>query len=186
MTNFARQYRDFTHLRCNTRCLRRWGAPIGLQLQKLARVEVGGTPRSVPQAFAQRSPLHFARPIASAGVPLELWWSNADLVVPDQRQESHALLARIRRFEPGAPVEGFVGRWVHGADFGASARLPLALALLGLLPCSDAQLPRALHLDPAPHDLLARPAPGADRAPGEAITTACTSRTLSWLRARLT
>ncbi len=43
-TDMTRRYRDFASLK------------HGRELQQLARVEIGGTPEQVPQAYAQRSP----------------------------------------------------------------------------------------------------------------------------------
>jgi pimeloyl-ACP methyl ester carboxylesterase len=135
VTNFARQYADFSQLRCDTACRRQWDGPIGSVLQRLARREVGGTPASDPGAYAERSPLHFARRIAFSGVPLELWWSTSDLIAPHQQHEqSGALFARIRTLNPGAPVEAFVGHWIHAREESSTSRLPYALAQLGLLP----------------------------------------------------
>ena len=137
VTNFARQYENFSHLRCDAKCRRVWHGSIGTGLKRLAQREVGGTPASDPQAYAERSPLHFARQIAFSDVPLELWWSKADLIVPDQeRDQSGALFARIRQLNPDAPIEAFTGYWIHGAEMHANTRLPFALAQLGLLPAS--------------------------------------------------
>jgi pimeloyl-ACP methyl ester carboxylesterase len=135
VTNFARQYRDFPQLRCDRKCRRHWNGPIGRVLQRMARREVGGTPASDPGGYAERSPLRLARRIAFSGVPLELWWSTADLIAPHQQQEqSGALFARIRSLNPDAPVEAFVGHWIHAREDRANSRLPYALAQLGLLP----------------------------------------------------
>ena len=81
VTNMASRYRDFSRLRCNRGCLRRWGDPIGFGLRALAREEIGGTPKSLPRAYARRSPITYARAIARSGVPLQLWWSKRDHVV---------------------------------------------------------------------------------------------------------
>jgi hypothetical protein len=71
---------------CNRGCLRRWGDPIGFGLRALAREEIGGTPKSLPRAYARRSPITYARAIARSGVPLQLWWSKRDHVVGSQDQ----------------------------------------------------------------------------------------------------
>lgn len=56
-TNIAARYRAFE------------GQPMGRGLQKLARVEIGGTPLRDPRAYALRSPLDCARKIAFSSVP---------------------------------------------------------------------------------------------------------------------
>ena len=57
VTNFARQYENFSRLRCDRSCRRLWHGPIGTGLKRLAQREVGGTPASNPQGYAERSPL---------------------------------------------------------------------------------------------------------------------------------
>jgi pimeloyl-ACP methyl ester carboxylesterase len=134
VANFARQYDDFPRLRCNARCRRAWAQPIGDALQRYARIEVGGSPSTDPRAYELRSPLHYARRLAFAHIPIELWWSKSDLVVSDQQAQSGALFARIMRLNPRAPVEAFVGAWRHSAEQHATSRLPFALAQLDLMP----------------------------------------------------
>jgi pimeloyl-ACP methyl ester carboxylesterase len=135
VADLGRQFRDFPTLRCDTACLKTSGGPLGRELQRFATREVGGTPRSDPRGYADRSPLSYARRIAFSGVPLELWWSTSDLVVPhQQRWQTGALFAAIRRRNPQAPVEAFVGAWIHSREQRSTARLPFALAQLGLLP----------------------------------------------------
>jgi len=131
-TDMARRYRDFRALRDG-----RW-------LQRLARVEIGGTPGQVPRAYAERSPDHYVRAIADSGVPLQLFWSTRDRIIRDQRLETGALVRRLRRDHPEARLWVFVGEWRHTAEMRASRRLPRALARFGLLPWADVpQLPRA-------------------------------------------
>jgi dienelactone hydrolase len=120
-TDMAARYRDFAGLR---RCAR---------LQALAREEMGGTPESAPQAYAMRSPVHWAAAIARSGVPLHIWWSLRDRVVRDQRSESGRLFRMIRALRPRAPVTQYVGDWAHSKEFHADTRLPLALVELGLV-----------------------------------------------------
>ena len=134
VADFALQYRNFNRLRCGKACLRAWGMPIGDGLRKLARKEIGGTPKTAPRAFARRSPMAYASAIASSCVPLQLWWSVADRVVLDQSRQSARLFWELRRLNRGAPVEAFVGFWIHSREMTARTRLPLALATFGLLP----------------------------------------------------
>jgi pimeloyl-ACP methyl ester carboxylesterase len=121
-TNLAARYEAFRFL------------PFGIDVQRLARVEVGGTPSSNPHAWAVRSPLDWARRLAWSHVPLQIWWSWKDRIVVDQNEESGALYRRIKRLDPSAPVVEFVGDWAHSAEFKASRRLPFALSLFGLMP----------------------------------------------------
>jgi len=117
-TDLSERYREFDDI------------PYGHRLQLLARYEVGGTPAADPRAWSSRSPLDFARAIARAGVPLEIWWSHADRVVVDQARQSGLLYRQIMRLDPTAPVREVVGWWHHCAEI--RSRLPRALALIGL------------------------------------------------------
>jgi pimeloyl-ACP methyl ester carboxylesterase len=108
-------------------------ASSGLSLQKLARLEFGGIPRARHDAWADRSPLFYARELAASRVPLQIWWSTRDQVVVDQARESGLLYRAIKRLSPNAPVTQVVGTWRHSAEMHPSGRLPLALAKLGLL-----------------------------------------------------
>ena len=120
VADFAHQYEGF--------------ARLGGSLQQLASSEVGGDPGQRPAAYAARSPLSYARQLAAACVPLQLWWSSEDRIVSDPEQQSARLLARVRELNPAAPVDGFEGTWAHSAEMHASRRLPYALAQLGLMP----------------------------------------------------
>jgi len=134
VVDLARQYRSFRRLSCNAACRVEWNGPIGRSLQSLARTEVGGSPAARQLAYRTRSPSTYARSIASSCVPLQLWWSVKDRVVPDQRHQSEALYRRILKLKPGAPVTAFIGAWNHSAEMRANSRLPAALAAFGLLP----------------------------------------------------
>jgi len=106
----------------------------GRSTQARARVEIGGTPDQVPQAYADRSPLDYVRQIAFSGVPLELWWSVDDRVIVDQSAQAGRLYQDIKLANPAAPVSPYVGRWHHTAEGIAGTQLPDALARIGLLP----------------------------------------------------
>ena len=69
-TNMAARYRAFDNLR------------FGGGLQRLARLEIGGTPATDPEGYEIRSPLDWARKIAFSGVPLQIWWSSRDTMSP--------------------------------------------------------------------------------------------------------
>ena len=116
----ALRYRDFLRLR------------RGLRLQRLARLEIGGPPRTAGESYEARSPSDLARAIALSGVPLELWWSVRDRIVLDEAAQSGRLYREIKRLAPDARVREVVGRWAHTAEL--DAKLPIALRWLGLLP----------------------------------------------------
>lgn len=124
-TDMARRYYDFAAL------------PDGKWLQRLAREEIGGTPKQVPHAYALRSPDHYARAIADSGVPLQLYWSSRDRIIRDQREETAALAVAIHRDDSADRVWDFHGDWDHTAEMRSYRRLPRALARFGLLPWSD-------------------------------------------------
>jgi pimeloyl-ACP methyl ester carboxylesterase len=153
--NLALQYRNWPRLRCDEGCLRRWVHPIGEGLQALARAEVGGTPRDNPAAYAARSPIRAELPIASSCVPLQLWWSTADRIVPGQRQQTGRLFRTLRRLNPQAPVSGFVGHWPHSREMRSDALLPLALARFRLVPRNLGRVPSQVQT------VLARATPSA-------------------------
>ncbi len=112
-TNMTARYAAFPHL-----------------LQRLARREIG----TARDAWADRSPIDYARKLAFSGVPLEIWWSSRDEVVADQAAQSGRLFGEIRRLNPRAPVLQVVGRWRHTAEMRPSGDLPAALRWLRLLP----------------------------------------------------
>lgn len=120
-TNMAARYAAFPRLK------------HGFGLQELARHEFGGTPSRAADSYADRSPIFFAKEIAAAGVPLQIWWSTADRVVVNQASESGLLYRAIKRVNPRAPVVEYVGAWQHTAEMWPSRKMPLALAELGLL-----------------------------------------------------
>jgi poly(3-hydroxybutyrate) depolymerase len=121
-TNMAARYEAFPVL------------PFGRGLQRLARLEIGGTPITDPSGYTIRSPLDDARRIAFSGVPLQIWWSTRDRIVVDQAQESGRLYRKIERLNPLAPVHEYVKTWAHTAEMRATTRLPIALGHFHLLP----------------------------------------------------
>jgi pimeloyl-ACP methyl ester carboxylesterase len=120
-TNMTARYKAFGKLR------------NGLTLQKLARLEFGGVPRRNGDAFADRSPIFYAREIASSHVPLQIWWSTRDRTVVNQADESGLLYRAIMKLNPSAPVTQYVGTWAHTLEMRATNKMPLALAQMGLL-----------------------------------------------------
>src|SRR5262249_19776003 len=119
VADFARQYRDFVKLPSDRTCEgKRRREPVGMQLEQFARFEVGGTPKTDLAGYAARSPLRYARDLAFADVPIELWWSTSDLIVLHQaKAQSGALFRRILALDHDAPVEAFVGDWRHTREF---------------------------------------------------------------------
>jgi pimeloyl-ACP methyl ester carboxylesterase len=107
--------------------------PNGIGLQRLARLEFGGIPRTRHDAYADRSPLSFARDLAESMVPLQIWWSTRDQIVVNQAGESGLLYRAIKRLNPNAPVTQVVGSWNHSAEMYAFTRLPIVLARMGLV-----------------------------------------------------
>ena len=135
VTDLARQYRNFDRLQCKNRCRTLLGkARLGSSLRRLARLEIGGGPGQYPRAYASRSPMTHARAIASSCVPLQLWWSVSDQIVVDQQSQTGRLFWQLRRLNPRANAEAFVGFWIHSAEMRARTGLPLALSRFGLLP----------------------------------------------------
>jgi poly(3-hydroxybutyrate) depolymerase len=120
-TNLATRYAAFGRL------------PNGMGLQRLARLEVGGTPRRHGDAYADRSPLSYARALARSRVPLQIWWSTHDRVVVDQARQSGLLYRTIKRLAPRAPVSQVIGTWQHSAEMRPDRQFPVVLARLGLL-----------------------------------------------------
>jgi pimeloyl-ACP methyl ester carboxylesterase len=133
VTDFGLQYKQFPQLGCNKGCRRRWAGPFGRSLQALAREEIGGSPGQYPGRFAKRSPWTYRKRIAASCVPLQLWWSPADKVVIDQGRQSGRFFWQLRTLNPTAPIQAFVGFWIHSAEMRAKSRLPLALARFSLI-----------------------------------------------------
>jgi len=146
VADFARQYRNWPSLHCSGGCLRSWKGPIGVGLQSLARRQLGGSPKTAPGRYALRSPLTFSRRIATSCVPLQLWWSVADRIVPQQQLQSGRLFWSLRKQNPAAPVAAFVGTWIHSSEMRAKAQLPTALAYFGLLPSAATAELRVRHV----------------------------------------
>jgi poly(3-hydroxybutyrate) depolymerase len=122
VTDFFRRYGDFALL-----------GRKGRALQALARVEVGGTPSTNPQAYRLRSPQHWLEQIARSGVPLQIWWSDADEIVTGQENQSGRFFRELREHGPRARVERVTGSWSHTAESYRRLQLPGAVRWLGLV-----------------------------------------------------
>ncbi len=109
-------------------------SPKGTMLQGLARIEVGGTPRSNPEAYRLRSPLAWKTEIARSGVPLQMWWSDADEIVVDQSTQSARLFRELEDLNPSGRLEKRTGSWSHTAESYTRLQLPGAVAWLELVP----------------------------------------------------
>jgi hypothetical protein len=81
-------------------------------------------------------------------VPLQVWWSTADRIVRDQQLQSGRFFWTVKRLNPVAPIEGYVGLWIHSAEM--KAKLPYALARFGLLPPTFQVKTPALHIEEPP------------------------------------
>ena len=103
VTNFYLRYHDFAQPR-RPRC------------KAFARIEVGGTPRTNPRGYVLRSPTHWLPAIAQSGVPLQLWWSEADKIVIDQAKQSGAFYRELRKRRPRGRVEAVTGSWSHSFE----------------------------------------------------------------------
>jgi dipeptidyl aminopeptidase/acylaminoacyl peptidase len=151
--DFALQYRNFPRLVCDRECLARGWGHTGLAKQRLARREIGGTPTSVPEHYAERSPLSYARTIAESCVPVQIWWSRTDDVVLEPSRQSGRMVNALRAMNPHAPVDEFVGSWAHTEVMHHETDLPKMLAGLGLLPPTFAiERVGATHDGPAPEE----------------------------------
>lgn len=133
VTDFALQYTNYPQLPCNALCHARIG-DVGVYMQALAVREVGGTPESVPELYAERSPLTYSKAIASSCTRLQIWWSREDKVVIDGASQSGRLFEALRQLNPQGQVDEYIGDWPHTRALRASFDLPRMLAGLGLLP----------------------------------------------------
>jgi poly(3-hydroxybutyrate) depolymerase len=122
VTNFFRRYNDFA------------STPRRKGLQVLARYEVGDSPQTNPVGYVLRSPSHWIKQIAQSGVPLQLWWSLADQIVIDQKNQSAHFHQELLKLRPRGRVEPVIGFWRHSAAQRHDTQLPDALRFLRLLP----------------------------------------------------
>jgi hypothetical protein len=73
--------------------------------------------------------------VAGSGVPLQLWWSDADEIVVDQRHQSQQFYEDLQRLRPRGRLEKVTGSWHHTAESYRRLQLPGAarwLALVGV------------------------------------------------------
>jgi hypothetical protein len=123
VTDFRRRYHDFAQL-----------GRKGTVLQGLARLEVGGTPAGNEAAYDDRSPATFLEEIATSGVPLQMWWSNADEIVTGQQNQSGKFFADLNARGTTERLERIRGSWSHTAESYRDLQLPGAVRWLGLVP----------------------------------------------------
>jgi dipeptidyl aminopeptidase/acylaminoacyl peptidase len=73
---------------------------------RLIASEVGGVPAEAPENYARRNA--FAVLDALRTVPLTIWWSHLDLVVPRQpERHGKRLYDELKRLDPTAPVSEY-------------------------------------------------------------------------------
>ena len=123
VTDFFRRYDDFAAL-----------GRKGTGLRALARIEVGGTPSTKSLEYRLRSPQHWLDEIARSGVPLQIWWSDADEIVTGQENQSGRFHRELLQLEPRERVEKVTGSWSHTAESYRRLQLPGAVRWLGLVP----------------------------------------------------
>ncbi len=78
--------------------------------------------------------MHWVREIASSGVPLQVWWSDADEIVVNQHTQSGRFFKELEELGPRGRLEKRTGSWSHTATSYARLQLPGAVAWLGLIP----------------------------------------------------
>lgn len=144
---------------------RKWSVTPGEQrLPALARIEFGGTPAQLPQAYAARSPIAKLDAIARSRIPLQLWWSHDDRVVTDQAQETGAFYRRLVALAPTAPAQEIVGYWQHSHEMHPDTQLPAALACFDLIPTHGIHVP-AYTQPRGPDGAIRELPPGTTRQP---------------------
>ena len=99
VSDFGLQYRNFPQLGCNAVCRRIWSGTIARACRR-SRAGIGGSPATAPIEYAARSAITQARAIADSCVPLQIWWSTADLIVRDSNRQSGHLLALVQQLNP--------------------------------------------------------------------------------------
>jgi hypothetical protein len=72
------------------------------------------------------------RAVADSGVPLQLWWSDADEIVVDQRTQSGKFFEDVRRLRTRGRLEKVTGSWSHTAETFRRLQLPGAVDWLEL------------------------------------------------------
>jgi poly(3-hydroxybutyrate) depolymerase len=115
--------------------VRRWYefplSPLTRAEQTKATRELGGTPEQVGWLYQRRSPAQFARTIAFAGVPLQIWWNpDENVVVHQATTQSAGFVRLLRRLNPAAPVEPVVHSRPHGEVFRSTTSLPAMVDFL--------------------------------------------------------
>jgi poly(3-hydroxybutyrate) depolymerase len=110
---------------------------FGPALQRLAQLEVGGTPGADPGAYAVRSPDHYIGAIGRSHVPLEIYWSQHDGVLMGERRAVDRFVTAIERRSRTRCTLVYRGDWHHAAAMEANRQLGPALTRLGLLPPSN-------------------------------------------------
>jgi pimeloyl-ACP methyl ester carboxylesterase len=141
----------------------------GWENRQRMQAEVGGTPATNPRGYTARSPIAYARRLATDRVPLYIWWSINDRVVANQYLESGRLYRTIERIDPSAPVHQIVGAWDHSAEMRPMTQLPAALVEVGLIHLDGTfgrRFPRAADSFAVPVRVPGRSLPASLSVPG--------------------
>lgn len=103
-----------------------WFSMSGSAAQTLIE-EIGGTPESNPDDYAERSPINYVRDISK--VPCLMYWDPDDAIVPFQEEQQSGLLYRhIRENNPDAAVLARRHKYGHNwISPGAALKWLLAL-----------------------------------------------------------
>jgi hypothetical protein len=77
---------------------------------------------------------------------VQIWWSRTDKIVLEPARQSGRMAAALRRMNPSAPIDEYVGNWDHTDAMRHETDLPKMLAGLGLLrPAFSVELLAATH-----------------------------------------
>jgi hypothetical protein len=88
---------------------------------------------------------------------VQIWWSRTDKIVLNPASQSGRMYRTLKRLNPQAPIDEYVGDWDHTDAMRHETDLPKMLAGLGLLPQAFAvERLAAAHHGPAERDLCAK------------------------------
>ena len=83
-----------------------------LEFAAFMNIEVGGSPTENPDAYSKRSPIHYINSLSQ--VPLLIFWSEKDSLVPRQEEKhSYRLFRAIKEKNCSAPISEFNHTVIH-------------------------------------------------------------------------